>query len=593
MQLSAIVLLAVFPAVVAHAAMRSAHPTSLSLLAQSKHLKHALSNATQSEAGNASAATSAADPDAEARELFVRKCVVAVSVTPRALLPVAVAERFCDSTDAIVECKLQLARRMEEVHEQNGDMSMFCVSAYEWFQKKYGMHCPKQCHKLQCVSTCNWLKELHNLEEVGDELDVELKKVSDDNTDLESRQLALKEQTRDVLERNRTVAQKLVDVDRAKTTAQGSEKALAEAQNHSDHAASALASRDDIMKQKRQNMSDTEAKLTALRFKIDKANVGKEGQQNEVERLETNRAEIQSKVDDAEKKLKAGQDEVKVLQKMADEDTWKAGNLSHIIEGGNKSTASFQKDYEKAKAHLADMVAKAKAANAANKSGVPDEVIEEQKDLVKQTKGRVVSSSLKTKKVMHRHHKIQRTIDLAMKKIDALKDTIANITQSADAQRQAAQSVTAEITKQTQLVNQSAADIKSMDDEAVGLDGIVQEIKKALKTQGADNEAEMEVKDERHAALEKANKESKAATDEVRLAESSLEAASKALAESEAQRKAQEAKVASSKAAWSKENAGLLTKVAGHKDAMQKLERRKPEIVKQHSLALWQMAGFF
>jgi len=436
------------------------------------------------------------------------------------------------------------------------------------------------------------------MEEVGDKLDVEIGEVSTDNTELKNLQIALKEQTRDVLERNRTVSQRIVELDRANTLAQDSAKALGDAQKRSDDADSALEIRNGIVKQKKQNISDSEAELTALHFKLDKANIEQEGKQSDIARLDDNRAEIQEKIGVEEKKLKDNQAEAKVLQKMADVDTWKAGNLSEIITAGNETTASFQNDYEKAKADLKTMktmLAKAAEAAKANgsKFGVPEEVMEEQEDLVKQTKGRVVSSTLKTSQVIQRQHEIQRTVDLTKEKIKNLEDTMANTKQRADAERAKLTKVNEEITQQNKELTKSAADIQSLNDEADGLQSTINSYKKEMKTQDANSEAEKEVQDEKHAALQKAKARAKTSDDGVSLAQDQLRVSRRALEESVKLLKKQEAEIKDAQDHWNEENAGLLTKVNHHKDAMKALERRKPEIVRQHSLALWQMSGFF
>jgi chromosome segregation ATPase len=107
-------------------------------------------------------AANASDPDfpgldKAAREDFGRRCEVLVTVSDEKFLPVKPLVRFCDTTDAPMECRLKVSMRLKETHARDGDMGQFCSAVYDWFQGKYGMKCPKQCKKLQCRSTCLWL----------------------------------------------------------------------------------------------------------------------------------------------------------------------------------------------------------------------------------------------------------------------------------------------------------------------------------------------------------------------------------------------------------------------------------------------------
>jgi chromosome segregation ATPase len=95
--------------------------------------------------------------DQAAREDFKRRCEVLVTVSDEKFLPVKPLVRFCQSTDAPMECRLKVSMRLKETHARDDDMGQFCSAVYDWFESKYGMKCPKQCRKLQCRSTCLWL----------------------------------------------------------------------------------------------------------------------------------------------------------------------------------------------------------------------------------------------------------------------------------------------------------------------------------------------------------------------------------------------------------------------------------------------------
>jgi len=95
--------------------------------------------------------------DILAQEDFVRRCEVVVTVSDSKFLPINPLDKFCRTTDAVMECRMKVGQRLKETHARAGDMGKFCSAVYDWFQGKYGMKCPSQCKKLQCKSTCMWL----------------------------------------------------------------------------------------------------------------------------------------------------------------------------------------------------------------------------------------------------------------------------------------------------------------------------------------------------------------------------------------------------------------------------------------------------
>merc|ERR1719409_2038828 len=101
--------------------------------------------------------------DQDATRDFVRRCTVVVTVSDDKFLPVEPLDRFCQTTDAAMECRLKVGERLKRTHARQGDMGRFCAAVYDWFQEKYGNKCPNQCRKLQCRSTCMWLDAKRNL----------------------------------------------------------------------------------------------------------------------------------------------------------------------------------------------------------------------------------------------------------------------------------------------------------------------------------------------------------------------------------------------------------------------------------------------
>mmetsp|Transcript_70763 Transcript_70763/g.133673 ORF Transcript_70763/g.133673 Transcript_70763/m.133673 type:complete len:558 (-) Transcript_70763:117-1790(-) len=113
--------------------------------------------------------TTAIGLETEAKDDFVRRCRVATTVSHKSFLPTQALDSFCSETDAVVECKLQMAK-MKSVHSRDKDMGIFCLDIFQWFMQKYGMNCPMQCEKMQCRGTCFWLKVKKSLDEEGKEL---------------------------------------------------------------------------------------------------------------------------------------------------------------------------------------------------------------------------------------------------------------------------------------------------------------------------------------------------------------------------------------------------------------------------------------
>lgn len=129
--------------------------------------------------------------DMEAEEDFRRKCQTVVTVSDDKFLPVKPLDRFCQTTDAAMECRLKVGERLKETHARDGDMGKFCLAVYGWFQTKYGSKCPEQCRKLQCKSTCMWLDTK--------------KKLDEDNKDLKAGMEEAKESLKKVKEAEKTV----------------------------------------------------------------------------------------------------------------------------------------------------------------------------------------------------------------------------------------------------------------------------------------------------------------------------------------------------------------------------------------------------
>jgi hypothetical protein len=111
------------------------------------------------------------DADQDGQDDFVRKCQTLVTVTHKDFLPIKPLDKFCATTDAEMQCKLKVSKRLKNMHAVDGDMEVFCKAVWNWFEGQYGMKCPEHCEKLQCKASCMWLKERRRLEEEDEELE--------------------------------------------------------------------------------------------------------------------------------------------------------------------------------------------------------------------------------------------------------------------------------------------------------------------------------------------------------------------------------------------------------------------------------------
>jgi len=142
--------------------------------------------------------------DAKVRANFVKECTTVTTVKDDFLLPVEALEKLCDGTDAVVECKLRVVKRVQDTHAHGGDMAAACGAIFEWFQHKYADECENQCEKLQCKATCEWLNEhesvlknetLEDMEARLEAMKTELARLEDDLKDQDAATRAQKDLT--------------------------------------------------------------------------------------------------------------------------------------------------------------------------------------------------------------------------------------------------------------------------------------------------------------------------------------------------------------------------------------------------------------
>jgi len=195
-----------------------------------------LAGSNEANAANASLVLNFDPPIPGAAEAnFVQQCVVQLSVRNKDMLPIDALNDFCDTTDAIVECKLKLSMKLGNVHEkmklgQAQKMISFCRAAYNWVQEKYGMLCPLQCEKLQCKSTCLWLEKNKKLKAEAKELQASNLKSMGLKDKLDKAEFAADDANRTFLKSNVTVLRKQSDLKLARSLVEDQQKLVRKAE---------------------------------------------------------------------------------------------------------------------------------------------------------------------------------------------------------------------------------------------------------------------------------------------------------------------------------------------------------------------------
>lgn len=617
--LLSIALLAVQPAAAANVAQRSASPPALSLL-ETRMSSHAqLSKIFNEATSNQSApplpcATCSDDKmtegqkliaaDMEAEEDFVRKCQTVVTVSDDKFLPVKPLDRFCQTTDAAMECRLKVGERLKETHARDGDMGKFCLAVYGWFQTKYGSKCPEQCRKLQCKSTCMWLDTQ--------------KKLDEDNKDIKAGMDGAKESLKKVKEAGKTVegkkeeqkkqefAIKMIDTNIGRAVEDQKEKkefadTTAKRSKKFDKQVDDLGKKIDVAEASMIKQEDANQKL---KFAIDKA----KGKLENIERNAVRDMERAKEDRDEEKSLQAESnrltkeiadlknEEDGLVQTLKDDKKEKAEQTEvwkkrvTKLQKAMNSLAEYAKDSEKPVTDKYQMPQKFEAeykrrldaveyksssevadfkelmTNQYNRAKDEENVLNEIDNKVTDTEQEISEVKAEKARLTAKKEKADKSAKSAKDKAEALEK------RGTDAMNEAKTIKEEQVVKPTAELNKGKdkyAELKAgklKDEKTLSFadDAAKQENKKLEVAQN-----DLQSAEQHHEDLKLKKKEAEGKLDDIKRETKEAEEQLKAL-----------------KTGLATEEKGLTKRIKVYKAAMKDLNKHKPEIVRQHGCAI-------
>jgi len=222
--------------------------------------------------------------DTQAQDDFVRRCEVVVTVSDDKFLPVKPLDRFCQTTDAAMECRMKVGMRLKETHARDGDMGKFCGAVYDWFQGKYGMQCPKQCRKLQCKSSCMWLGAKKKMNSENSQIKEDMMAAEVALRKIKALGVAVRDKSAEQKKREFTIKMIGVKIGRAKkalTEKTADQKAVQKKKSKVDKA---YANLEKTLEKAEENIVKRDDALMKQKFAIDKAKLSLEAKAREAQR---------------------------------------------------------------------------------------------------------------------------------------------------------------------------------------------------------------------------------------------------------------------------------------------------------------------
>merc|ERR1719198_361292 len=522
--------------------------------------------------------------DALAKDDFVRKCTVALSVTDDKLHPTSVVEKFCQTTDAVVECRMELAMELKRIYQQGGEGSQiqdFCVLAYGWFEKKYGMYCPSQCSKYQCKATCLWLDAKKTLDKVGETLKEEEEASQKDRSSLEAAEKALKETEQESLDANRTVEQAEVDVKRANE----SYHEAIEAFEFEEKQVSKVDAEVERLKEKHTNLTkaytEKEDFKTQLQFTIDKVNLNISQQKRVIEYFQENLTARKADITPKQGEIDKHKEELKKLMEDESEEQKKVEELDTEIEAAESKVEDKKSNLQKAE----DILAKVK------NNHMSDTVIGTAEDGVRQEEERL-------KKAEDELWELNRTrtshkIDLAHTRKDISE--VTNETEAANTYISGVQAMVEELESEIEAeegkLDSMKRDLEEKEDTMAETKHTMEELSTETdKTETTLKLTKGNLKDLQD-GLNKAGGKRDQAKSMLTLTEKDLQRKIEAASVLHSKLAAATQQVAVEKEALSAGNEDLKKRQEAHTQAEFALERKKPDIVRLHGLGLFQLLG--
>eukprot|EP00928_Gymnodinium_smaydae_P096415 TRINITY_DN8512_c0_g1_i1.p1 TRINITY_DN8512_c0_g1~~TRINITY_DN8512_c0_g1_i1.p1 ORF type:complete len:571 (+),score=205.82 TRINITY_DN8512_c0_g1_i1:38-1750(+) len=508
------------------------------------------------------------NPDEVARDNFVRRCVVTLDVGDPALLPANALKRFCEETDAVVECRLRLVSRLKETHRRGGDLSGFCGAAYDWFQKKYGMFCPDQCHKHQCKATCAWLKRQKKMKAADQDLKAELEASAATRAEMKALASKVKELEAEKLRRARVKDQTEVELNRSIANDDEKKEYLKSAQLKLKRLQTDVKAWEDASKKAAGEIKVLQDQLQANRFALDKAKANKS--------RESGTAKVaQAKLDRKEQLLARAAADVAEAKGEAENLQTRVGSSEDNIKSMGSQVDELKKALEDAK----KATAKAEEANKKN-PGKFEALIKDQMVRQKDVQRQYDEAKAARDDVQAEVDRFKKRIEKVKKDIIAAEERQKKLQGEADSANGDIDEIESQdVVKYQNMIKKLTEDRAKLQADLNAKEKVLEKAKKTLflATSAAQDGA---------AALGKAVAAAQEAADRKTKAEKSVVDAAAALKLATEELEATSADEKKNREDFKSGHGDLLKRMDAQKAVKQKLEADKPEIVRQHGLGL-------
>lgn len=548
--------------------------------------------------------------DQAAQDDFVRRCQVVVTVSDDKFLPVKPLDRFCQTTDAAMECRMKVGQRLKETHARDGDMGKFCSAVYDWFQGKYGMKCPQQCRKLQCKSTCLWLDAKKKLNEANAEIKVDMLAAEKVLKNIKGISKEVQEKVSEEKKFNFTIKMIGVKIGRAEDSLTEKKYDLGNATAKKAKVSDAATKLEKTIEATEDNLVKRSDAIMKQKFAIDKAKLKLKAMgrasQRDLDRAKEDRDEeksLKSEADGLAKDIAELEKSKTAVTKTRDSDTKAAKDQEKVVKAKADKMRTAIKELDEFRVQTLLAVKPEQGAAEASVSLIQadpfetdfkkgyhamyknDPKVDELKELVKNQYKRTKAADKilqgLLKKIKDSNHQIEELkIDIArlgkQKKAASDKSLVAK--GKADALDKKAQDALKEAeTFRDTNVTKPTAELKKAEDAQKTEEAKKAKAEKTLKMMQDLLKEEVKKVSDATAAVSNAGMALDAE-------KQSLVKTKSDLAEVVKQREALQAKEKDMKDHLGDNEKAMMERIKAYKESLKDLEKNKPEIVKLHSL---------
>lgn len=454
-------------------------------------------------------------------------------------------------------------------------MKLFCHSAYDWFQQKYGMYCPSQCQKQQCKSTCEWLKEQKVLKEAGEKIEERSEADSGSQKKLEQLEAELVDARQDAEMRNRSVAQGEVKVERANATLQEELGNVAWQQNRSSQVDELVRSLEVKKEDFAVNITSSGETLDELNMRIDKADLGTHMLEDDKNRVQGKAGEAAAKLNEFQHQLEKNEEEERVMEEMTNEEEAKVEELEREVVNATAVVTEKRSNLESAESQL----------EAAANDPMAKNTLE---DLVRQQKQRFQDASEMFRLLDRELANKNIALEHSRQDLQTLRDETVKARNATDVQRDLAESLEEQLVAKSEEVRVSVNASDTLKAEAAEQNRALLNLRSEAERADRTLELQLRYQQEEHEKLETNNGKAQQARDDLALEQAELNQELEVLATAATKLGNSLQLVDDEKRVWEADNAGLVRDQEELKANQRDLEHRKPEIVRMHGLGLIQ-----